>query len=612
AGEGVELGTPTHLRKTSNRSYIAALNAIPYHVDNVNSDGTALTKQPTNFTYSDALNGGSMTVTYGKTTTDSKTDTVKQDLSQSVETMFAADPEAKGGETFGTIKGLVGFASAIGDIAHGISVGNMSPEDRQRAVWQPESPTAGLNEMMEFFTDKVETVDQRTNSETSTTTIDKNITATTNDAILYTETARHIWRYPVLTRPIPMWLAWGPRIDSTQIDNPAERLKNANNKEMFLTFTMSENSPIRTSSSIEDSMYQPFHEEGNFFSYPPNVADVEGYNDAGILADENTWEFGSTLDNTGMTFTKATSNMQHTEKNVTPSGFTMTTSFFDRLFNGDKASGIKMPDSDNPKTFTKEYSKSERISYSLQGSSELKAMQAADHRIKMQPFVAKEGVMALGTAVELSSTNYAKLWASGSIYQQKSDPALLLPQKFVKSGAAFQANTYDLSAMKIRGVRFYMPDFAFFTDNRLVNGQNYEIRVPLYNASFKDTGSFNVRLSWADGNSPTATKTPIATTSVTLGAGATPEIETRARLYSTGSLISKRTSNIISMLRLTPTIRLMKFTRGVIRPITRQLTITAEIIRDFIRSTSTIRAIFTCQAAESLQRMPVLLMMKSI
>ncbi len=313
-----------------------------------------------------------------------------------------------------------------------------------------------------------------------------------------------------------MWLAWGPRIDSTQINNPAERLKNAN-KEMFLTFTMSENSPIRTSSSIEDSLYQPLHEEGNFFSYPPNVADVEGYNDAGVLADENTWEFGSTLDNTGMTFTKATSNMQHTEKNVTPSGFTMTTSFFDRLFNGDKATGIKMPDSDNPKTFTKEYSKSERISYSLQGSSELKAMQAADHRIKMQPFVAKEGVMALGTAVELSSTNFAKLWASGSIYQQKSDPALLLPQKFLKSGAAFQANTYDLSAMKIRGVRFYMPDFAFFTDNRLVNGQNYEIRVPLYNASFKGTGSFNVRLSWATDNSPTATKTPIATTSVTLG-----------------------------------------------------------------------------------------------
>ena len=174
AGEGVELGTPAHIRKHSNRSYIAALSAIPYHVDNVSADGTALTQNPVNFTYSDAANGGNMTVSYGSSTTDSTTNTVKQDLSQSVETMFAADPtgtDTKVQETFGKVKGLVGFASAIGDIAHGISVGNMSPEERQRAVWQPESPTAGLTEMMEFFTDKIESIDQRTNSESSTTTI---------------------------------------------------------------------------------------------------------------------------------------------------------------------------------------------------------------------------------------------------------------------------------------------------------------------------------------------------------------------------------------------------------------------------------------------------------
>ena len=209
--------------------------------------------------------------------------------------------------------------------------------------------------------------------------------------------------------------------------------------------------------------------------------------------------------------------MRQTEKKVTPSGFTSTVSFFDRLFNGDKATGLKMPDSDNPKTFSKEFSKSERISYSLQGNSALTAMQAADHTVKMQPFVAKEGAMTLATAVELSSTNYARLWEPSSIYQQKADPALLLPFKFVKEGMTFRGNDYDLTAMKIRGVRFYAPDFAFFTDNRLVNGQNYEIRVPLYNASFKDTGNFNVRLSWTTENSPTAAKTPIGTVSMSLG-----------------------------------------------------------------------------------------------
>ena len=517
AGEGVELGTPSHMRKHSNRSYVAALSAIPYHVDNVSADGTALTKNPVNFTYSEVANGGNMTVSYGRSTTDSTTNTVKQDLSQSIETMFLADPTGTNKnvqQIFGKVKGLVGFASAIGNIAHGIKVGNMTTEQKQAAVWQPPSPTAQLPKIMDFLTDKIDLIDQRTNSEASTTTIDKTITATTYDSILFTDTARHIWRYPVLTRPIPLWLAAGPRIDSNPIDKPSSV---KGEKELFLTFTMSEHSALRTLDSINDDLYQPLHEEGNFFSYPSQIGDVEGYNDAGILADQNMWGFSNTLDNTGITFTKATSNMQHTEKKVTPSGFTATVSFFDRLFNGNKATGIKMPDSDNPKTFSKEYSKSERISYSLQGSSILTAMQAADHTIKMQPFVAKEGAMTLGTAVELSSTNSARLWENTSVYRKMPDPALLLPHKFVKSGSDFKANTYDKSAMKIRGIRFYMPDFSFFTDNRLVNGQNYEIRVPLYNASFVDTGNFNVRLSWTTKNSPTSAKTVIGTVSMTLG-----------------------------------------------------------------------------------------------
>ena len=222
------------------------------------------------------------------------------------------------------------------------------------------------------------------------------------------------------------------------------------------------------------------------------------------------------MDNTGISFAKATSNMQHTEKTVTPSGFTSTISFFDKLINGDKATGLRMPDSDNPKTFSKEYSTNEKISYSLQGSSTLTAMQAADHTVKMQPFVAKEGAMTFGTAVELNKTDTAYLWRTGSVYQTKPDPSLLLPFKFVKDGSVFRANTNEKSAMQIRGIRFYVPDFAFYSDNRLVNGLKYEIRVPLYNASFKDTGNFNVRLSWATDNSPTATKTPIGTVTMSL------------------------------------------------------------------------------------------------
>ncbi|MBR1658321.1 MAG: hypothetical protein IJ697_07640 [Synergistaceae bacterium] len=517
AGEGVELGTPVHIRKKTNRSYVAALSAIPYHVDNVSEDGTAISKQPVNFTYSEASNGGNMTVSYGKSTTNSTTNTVKQDLSQSIETMFLADPKAKGGSKFEKVKGVVGYATAIGNFARGIQIDNMTTEQKKAMVWKPDAstPLDLVNGLIGFFTDRVDKINELTNQEASTTTIEKNITATTHDAILFTSTARHIWRYPVLTRPIPMWLAFGPRIDSTQIDDPSTV---NGDKELFITFTMSENAALSTSNSIADSLYQPLHEEGNFFSYPPSVASVEGYNPYGLLADENTWEFSDTLDNAGITFTKATSNMQHTETKVTPSGFTLMVSFFERLFKGDNAKSIiNMPNSDNPKTFSKEYSKTERISYSLQGSSELTANMAADHTVKMQPFVAKEGAMTFGTAVELNSTNNAKLWDSDSLYQQKPDPSLYLPLKFVKSKGTFIANTYDKAAMKIRGIKFYMQDFAFFSDNRLMNGQNYEVRVPLYNASFRDTGDFKVRLSWADNNTLSADKNLIAETTVSLG-----------------------------------------------------------------------------------------------
>ena len=62
-----------------------------------------------------------------------------------------------------------------------------------------------------------------------------------------------------------------------------------------------------------------------------------------------------------------------------------------------------------------------------------------------------------------------------------------------------------------------MPSYAFYTDNRLVIGEKYKIRVPLYNASFKDTGNFTVKLSYTTDNDSKAAKTEIATTTLSLG-----------------------------------------------------------------------------------------------
>ena len=413
--------------------------------------------------------------------------------------MFLAAPEAKGGSAFEKVKGLIGFASGIAGFIQGAKIDSMTTEQKRELVWRPDAstPLDLFSGLMGFISDRVDKINQLTNDNATTTMIDKNIMTTTHDAILYTSAKRHIWRYPVMTRPLPMWLAAGPRIDSTQIQYPDTV---SGDKQLFITFTMSENSSLNVTTSTSDSEYQPLHEEGNFFSYPSRIKDVEGYNEAGVLGKENNWDFSNVYYNTSITFEKASGDMQHTETKVTPSGFTQFISFFERLFKGDNTkSVINMPNTDNPKTFTKKYSKTEKINYTLQGSPALTGNMAADHKVKMLPFVAKEGAMTFATAVELGTKNYAMLWDISSLYQQKPDPSLYLPRKFVKK-SVFEANRQDKTAMMIRGIRFYASDFAFFTDNRLVNGQNYEIRVPLYNASFKDTGDFVVRLSWIDSN----------------------------------------------------------------------------------------------------------------
>ena len=52
--------------------------------------------------------------------------------------------------------------------------------------------------------------------------------------------------------------------------------------------------------------------------------------------------------------------------------------------------------------------------------------------------------------------------------------------------------------MQMRGLRFYIPDIDLLSDTHLVAGLTYEIKVPIYNASFKSTGNFHVKLSYAN------------------------------------------------------------------------------------------------------------------
>ena len=79
AGNGVELDVPVHVKDTGDRSYIAALNATPYHVDTVKTDGNTIQTAPHNFTYSGG-GDGQMKVFYDNTTADDNTKAVTFDL----------------------------------------------------------------------------------------------------------------------------------------------------------------------------------------------------------------------------------------------------------------------------------------------------------------------------------------------------------------------------------------------------------------------------------------------------------------------------------------------------------------------------------------------------
>lgn len=50
----------------------------------------------------------------------------------------------------------------------------------------------------------------------------------------------------------------------------------------------------------------------------------------------------------------------------------------------------------------------------------------------------------------------------------------------------------------MRGVRFIASEYNMSSDNLLLDGVDYTIKVPVFNASFKTATNFNVRLSYSE------------------------------------------------------------------------------------------------------------------
>ena len=137
----------------------------------------------------------------------------------------------------------------------------------------------------------------------------------------------------------------------------------------------------------------------------------------------------------------------------------------------------------------------------------------------LQAYADEAGILTLGFAVkDFNST--ARLWRD-SIYRQKSDPSLYLPNKYLvqsklMQGVIVTARTDELIATKIRGIRFYIPATSSYTGSVLYANSKYRIDVPIYNASFiAPNVPVEVALSYRDKGQ--TSKTLIARKSVTIG-----------------------------------------------------------------------------------------------
>ena len=489
ASESAELGDVKKVvSDIKERNYLALLHALPFHVDNLAADGSALEAQPRNFTY---RNGSE--VAYQDSAQTTSKDVASFQMSNSVETVFAFDsPELRNAVgTYNKIKGLTAFA-----------LGNSTVQTL------PGAPAIaktfdGITGIINKLTDRMTTTTNTTNSNASTVAIDLTATAATkSDVVYFSKSNQYIWRYPVLTKPTPAWLT-GERIDRRGNFASAD----VDNQQSFITFPICDTPYSTTAYALDDSLYQPFHEPGNLFSYPAALEQIEGYADRTKLTGALEWN-GPRVEKTLFLTQEAG---EHTVKStkLETGLFSKALSFIDSVFKTDLAN---VPEAGNPTDFTRTTNNAESITVKI-----LELNGGAGYKLMMDGYLDISGAMAMSFAVTGFNRDDA-LWGTNSLYSKKPDPSLVLPYKFPFSQhpdtkgeltQGFTGNDNDPTALKIKGLRFFAPDYGLGSSELLLMGLKYQINVPIYNASFIDAKGITVRLSYEQTNEYNATRRKI-------------------------------------------------------------------------------------------------------
>ena len=472
ANESLMLDKPSHKVSNHDESYVAVLQAFPYHLDNVDINGNR-TSYLINYTFS-GFNGdegnGEMNVAYSKTQSSQSEQDVSFGMASTTETIGVLG--SAGEFEAGTLK----FATTAANIA-----GN----------FDERAKTAGevMGSIMDLVTDNINTTTTEATKEAHQRLNVTSLKANAWDAIYRYSAKQHIWRYKILNNPLPSWYKLGPKADDSSPDVKTD------SKEHYITFSMYDDAILGSESANQTNTYQPIHEEGNLFSYPSDVTLSEGYNPDGLLDSVHYAVWTKDLQLYQLSkFTEERIKALKYDENIERSELTKTVSAIGAFFGVD--ADPFPPYTSHNRTFTKSFSTSEQIEFSLLGRS-TEHGEYAGNTLYFVPYLAREGTMKVAMAVTLASPETSPLWGSNSLYRKLPDPALLLPGKYKRVGATLAANDVAGSAMRLRGMRFYVPELDLHSNVDFLAGLTYKVRVPLYNASFLDTGKFDVRLSYA-------------------------------------------------------------------------------------------------------------------
>ena len=478
--ESLTLGEPVKTVDRSDLDYTAILQMMPYHVDNIKPDGSALTEQPQNFTL---LLDTKIDYNNTSTTTDKKS--MNYSMTTTAETIFALDSDLTRGASK-TFQGIRGITS----------------------TFLGETPAGKKIESIGKFWDKMKdtvTTTKSTSNEHENGYIMSIATQANYIDTLYVNAAnRYIWRYP-LENP-PAWI-----LDKTLGSFGSFDASKAERKQTYITFAMSEPSIPTAIKGVNDTHYQPYHESGNLFSYPASLEQVEGYEGHTSLLSGGSnaakrWE-GAAFKET-ITLIDSTTNQESTKKTNKAGVITKFLSVVDNIF-GSSFANIPY---DTTSSFTRNVTNKESITVNIPV-----ALSGAQFTAVFEPYLDVTGATTVAFAVE-GFRRIDALWGADSLYSKKPDPSFLLPEKFHCTSlpqptnqyfAAFSGNDNDPTAIRGRGIRYTASEYDMESSNLLMNGVKYKITIPVYNASFVDAKNFKVRLSYAKELKFNAAKTAI-------------------------------------------------------------------------------------------------------